>query len=76
MSKTTQRIRQDYHDGFRDGRNGYFNQYKGNSHLWSYHKGYAAGYKERQHVLFVKPALLASLKSKIKAFLKKTKVIK
>lgn len=62
MSKNSQRVRADYQNGFNDGRMGYFNRYKGNDWMWSYHHGYRNGYYEYRKIR-KKKGIISKIKS-------------
>lgn len=63
MSKSSQRVRADYQKGFQDGRMGYFNRYKGNKWMWSYHHGYREGYYEYRKIRKKNKSIISRIKT-------------
>ena len=63
MSKNSQRVHSQYNTGFNDGRMGYFNRYKGNKWMWSYHHGYREGYYEYRKIRKKKKGIISRIKT-------------
>ena len=63
MSKNSQQIRSQYNTGFNDGRMGYFNRYKNNKWMWSYHHGYREGHYEYRKLRKKNKGIISRIKA-------------